>query len=171
MVTTIAGPLVFHKRFRCPGVVLFKRLAVIDEGLHRQAPGDLWRGADMIAVKMCDEQIVEPAHLRRPCRGDDALRITIVLPGEAGIDQQRLPGRRHDESGLPAFDIDEVDVQGRPRLDGGLPTGTCWPRLPGRRDWCGLGAGRWRARRGEHQYRNRRQQRLHGRHHTESWSP
>ena len=64
----------------------------------------------MIGVKMAEDEVVdllEPGLLGR--RGD-SLGVAIAdFP--AGIVQQRLAGRRHDQRGGAAFDVDPVDVE------------------------------------------------------------
>ena len=78
--------------------------------------------ADMITVVVRDQQIVDALDSRIVRRREDALRIARVRgiarhraepagSREAGVDEHRLPGRRDDERGLPALDIDEVDLK------------------------------------------------------------
>ena len=70
----------------------------------------------MIAVPVRGDQMVD---LREPCvfdGGHDALGISDGGgAGISGIDEQRFAGRRHEERGVSALHVDDIDVQ---RLDG-----------------------------------------------------
>ena len=99
------------KRFVRPGVVLHERLAVVDESSNRQALRDFRRRRRVIAVKVRDQQVVEPVDAGG--RAAAMMRFGSRLSGAiSSVNEQRLPGRRHDQRGLPAFDVDEVDVEG-----------------------------------------------------------
>ena len=41
-----------------------------------------------------------------------------AAPGAAvaGVDEERLSGRRDEERRVSAFDVDEIDIESRPRL-------------------------------------------------------
>ena len=112
--------------------------AVVDEGADRQQLRQLGHAADVIAVKVRDEQVVDPRYAGEPCDLEDALRIArlggVAGPGveragarETRVDEQRLPGGGDDEGGLPTLHVDEVDVE-RPcggRLSGGHQRSDC----------------------------------------------
>jgi len=72
----------------------------------------------MIVVKVCDQQVIDAINTGFVCRGEDARGIAAAAPTVSGIDQQRLPGRRDDEGGSSALDIDEEDLE-RPRAERG----------------------------------------------------
>jgi hypothetical protein len=103
-----------------------QRPIVIDERSDRQQVRELAHAAVVIRVEVRDEQDVDSRHARRPRSGQDAVHVApprgLARHGRArsgrapppGVDQQRFTARRHDERGLAAFDVDEVDVE-RPR--------------------------------------------------------
>ncbi len=86
---------------------------MIDEMLDRDELGELGYAAEMIAVPMGDDEMVD-------------LRQTGVLDGRhdapgvpdrrvrrhiAGIDEERFARWRHQERGVAALDVDHVDVE------------------------------------------------------------
>ena len=94
----------------------FDRLSVVDEHFDGQAPGHFGHAAEMVTVEVRNEQIVQLADTRVAGGSHDAIRIAVGKPGVAGVDEHRLPGRRHDQRRLAAFDVDEVDVERSRRL-------------------------------------------------------
>ncbi len=98
------------------------RRSVVDERANRKAPLELGHAAVVILVQVRDEEVVDALHAGIAHGGDDAVGIARVEPRITGVDEQRLPGRRDDERGLPAFDVDEVDVE-RFRRGGGERAG------------------------------------------------
>ena len=76
---------------------------------------ELLQPADVIDVVVREHQIVD---LLQPGVGDDRHDpIGVAVAGIPGVDQQRLPRRRHEQRRLPAFGVDDVDVE---RLGAGL---------------------------------------------------
>ena len=59
----------------------------------------------MIAMVMRDDQVIDATHAG-DLRGQLDDSIGVADAGVAGIDQQRLPGRRDDQRGGAPFDID-----------------------------------------------------------------
>ena len=102
--------LVGGKRRRCERRRL-DGLAVVDKRLHRQAPDHFGHAAEMVAVEMRNQQVVQLADARVAGGRQDAIRIAVGEPGVPGVDEHRLSGGRDDQRGLPALDVDEVDVQ------------------------------------------------------------
>ena len=100
--------------------------AVIDERADRHERGELGRPAVMVRVEMRDQKKVDPLQRGIANGSRDAVRVArltrvtglrlecALVSGKSGIDEQRLTRGRHDERRLPAFDVDEVDVE-RPR--------------------------------------------------------
>ena len=97
--------------------------AVIDEGADREQLRQLGHAADVVAVEVGDEQVVDPRHTGELRDLEDALWIARpggvaglgIKPAGArkpGVDEQRLPGGRNEQRGLAPFDVDEVDVEG-----------------------------------------------------------
>jgi hypothetical protein len=85
---------------------------MIDERADRDSLGQLDQVPDVIDVVMGRDQIVDLLHAGIRDRRQDA--IEIPLPGEAGVDDGRLAGRSHVESGFAPFDINHPDFE-RPR--------------------------------------------------------
>ena len=90
----------------------FAVFAVVDEGAYRNAGGELWSAADMIVVIVGDEDEVNFFDASIVSSGYDASSVAIVVVGPAGVDEQGLSGGHDEESGLAAFDVDEIDLQG-----------------------------------------------------------
>jgi len=84
---------------------------MIDEGPHLHLRRQLRCAANVIAMVVGDQRVVDLLHARGFCRRSDAIRVAPTEPRKAGIDEERLARRRHDERRLPAFDVDEVDLQ------------------------------------------------------------
>ena len=79
----------------------------------------------MVAVVVRDDDVVQLIllKLRRADHGHDALEIAVVVAARAGIEQQRLAGRRDEQHGFSAFGVHIVDIQRRLRwaLNGNHP--------------------------------------------------
>jgi len=109
-------------------VSILSHAAVVDERLNRNELGQLGNAANVVRVKVGDEQIVDA---RRPSLlrdREDALRIArlgrITRPrgetssaGKPGVDQHRVTIGRDDERGLATLDVDKVNVERLPHLD------------------------------------------------------
>ena len=107
---------------RNPFFRLRSRGVVIDEGTNRDQLRQFRHGAVVVSVKVRQEEIVDL--LDAGClRGrENAIRIACfrriagnrrerTSAGKSGVDQQRFAGRRYHQCGLPAFDVDEIDVE------------------------------------------------------------
>ncbi len=92
-------------------VVARRDRVVIDERMNRQAGGELGNAAGVVAMKMRDQQIVDVRNAGSFGRSGNPVRVPSAVCREAGVDEQRLPGRGLDQGGLTAFDVDEIDVQ------------------------------------------------------------
>ena len=90
----------------------FAIFAVVDEGAYRNDGGELWSAADMIVVIVGDEDEVNFFDASVVSGGDDASSVAIVVVGPAGVDEKGLSVGRDEESGLAAFDVDEINLQG-----------------------------------------------------------
>ena len=96
---------------------------MIDERADRHQLRELDDAAVVIGVEVRHEQIVDARQRRlaraaatmrcasRACRGSPGLESNVPAPAKPGVDEQRLAGGRDDERGLPALDVDEVDVE------------------------------------------------------------
>src|SRR6202142_3523325 len=95
------------------------RRAVIDVMHDRDLLGEFEIAADVIAVVVGDQQVVELLDACRLRHLDDAVRIAGAVV--AGIDQYGLPARGDEQRGLAALGVYVVDVQRlRRRLCRGL---------------------------------------------------
>jgi hypothetical protein len=85
--------------------------AMVDEIADLDTRGELRHAAKVIAVPMSRDQVVD---LGEPCvldGGHDALRIPDGgCTGISRIDEHGLAGRRHEQRGVSALYIDDVDV-------------------------------------------------------------
>ena len=71
----------------------------------------LRNAADVVAMMMRDQDIVNSFETGSMGGGDDAVRIPSIKSGPASIDQQGLSRGTHDQSRLSAFNIDGIDSQ------------------------------------------------------------
>jgi hypothetical protein len=86
--------------------------AVIDELSNRNLRGKFSQAAEMIAVPVGRNQMIDLASSRVLDRLEDAAGVARRrCPGIPGINEQRLMGRRDEQRGVATFDIDDVDVQ------------------------------------------------------------
>ena len=97
---------------------LVGELTWIVHAADRHFVGERGDAADVIAVVVTDDHVVDAIDPGLLHRGHDAIRITSGrIRQVAGIDQQRLPGAenpvggRHDQDRLSALGVDEVDLQ------------------------------------------------------------
>jgi len=65
----------------------------------------------VIAVEVRDQQVVDLRQAGIMNRRRDPFRIPSLGARPATVDEQRLPGRRDDQRRLPAFDVNEVDLE------------------------------------------------------------
>ena len=91
--------------------------AVIPEMANRKTPRELRGVADVIAVVVRHDDVVELL-LDRHLLDDvgDAIGVAVVVAAGPGVEQQRLARRCHEERRLSALGVDEIDVERRRRL-------------------------------------------------------
>ena len=108
---------------------------MVDEVPDRDLLGEFHHAAEMIAVPMGGDEMVDPGQAGIPCGGHDAPGIPLrrIRRDIPGIDEHGFAGRRHVQRGVAAFDVDHIDVQRGPRLR----HGTIGPRLDGQRHQTG----------------------------------
>jgi hypothetical protein len=85
---------------------------VIDEVSDRDSRRKLRHRAEVIAVIVRGDQVIDSRELRVRGRGHDPRGVTRGgRAAVARVDQQRLAGRRDEQGGVAPFDIHHVDVQ------------------------------------------------------------
>ena len=91
---------------------------VVDEFPDRNAIGEFRHAAEMIAVPVRGDEMIDLGQAGIPRRGHDALGIALgrIRSDIAGIDEHGFAGRRHVQRGVAAFDVDHIDVERRARL-------------------------------------------------------
>ncbi len=67
---------------------------MIDKRFDRKFCRQISQTANMVAVIMRSHEIIDLRKPRLFCDADDA--VSIAATGPTGIDQKRLPGRRHE---------------------------------------------------------------------------
>ena len=107
-----------RRHHRVGALARFGRRAVGDHVADLHARNQLLHAADVIRVVVRDDEIVDGPDAGLLHRGRNPLRIAQVVCRPAGVDQHRLPGRRDDERGLTAFDVNEIQAQRLRRTDG-----------------------------------------------------
>ena len=65
----------------------------------------------MIAMPMANHNMIDFRQARLLRGGEDALGVAVAIAGIAGVEQQRFSGRRDEQRGRAAFDIDLGDFQ------------------------------------------------------------
>jgi len=95
-------------RDRIGGFAVF---AMIDESTDRYAGRKLRSAANVIIVKVGNQDEIDFADASIVCGGDDAIGVTIVITGPSGVDEQRMFVGSDKEGGLAAFDVDEINLQ------------------------------------------------------------
>lgn len=85
---------------------------MINEPADRNAAGDLRHRAKVIGVVVGGNQMVDLRETGILDRGHDAIRIAHRRWSPvAGVDEQRLPGRRDEQRGVSTFHVDHVNVE------------------------------------------------------------
>src|SRR5262249_28378148 len=79
---------------------------VIDEDHLRKRS----QSADMIGVEVANDQVVDFLQAGLLGRGVDSFGVAIA-DRPSRVDEQRLSGRRHDQSGRAAFDVDPIYIE------------------------------------------------------------
>ena len=90
---------------------VFQIGSVIEECANLDSVDQRGNSADVIAVIVGDQDIIELLAGRLDGCGDDAVGIATFVAWPTGIDQQRFARWAHDQSRLPALDVDEVNLQ------------------------------------------------------------
>ena len=67
--------------------------------------------ADVIGVVVRDHEIVDAREAGLSNNGRNTVGVAAVEAHVAGVHQQRFAGGRHDQRGLTAFDVDDMDVE------------------------------------------------------------
>ena len=96
---------------------------MVDELPDRNARSELGHAAEVIAVPVGGDQVIDAAEAGILDRGHDPVRIPRRRrPAVAGVDQHRLSGRRDEQGGVAALDVDDIDLEilGGARLRRGM---------------------------------------------------
>ena len=93
------------------GVVRFAVRAVIDEGSDGNAIDELGNASGVIVVIVGEEDVVDALEARTFGGGDNAIGVAAAVAGPTSVDKQGFAFRRDEQSGLAAFDVDEVDAE------------------------------------------------------------
>ena len=78
-------------------VIMLAVEPVIEERANRNSCGKLRNATRMIGMIMRDEDIIDLVQAGSFRRCDDAIRVETVATRPARVDEQRLPGRCHEE--------------------------------------------------------------------------
>ena len=100
------------------GVFRVGIFAVVNERADRNAGRELRDAADVIAVVVRNQNVVDLGETGVFRGSDDAIRVTAVEAIPSGVNQQRFSGRRDEQSGLSALDVDKLNEQRFCRLRG-----------------------------------------------------
>ena len=103
----LIGGVVDARHFR-----VFQIWPMIDERAHFDSIHQLRHSADMIAVIVSDQNIIELLDAGLVGGRQDAIGVAAFVSRPAGIDQQRLPRWADNQRRLPALDVDEINLQG-----------------------------------------------------------
>jgi hypothetical protein len=83
---------------------------VINEGANGKALRKLRCAANVVHMKMSDEDVIDPAKASCFSGRDDTPGVTPREPWPASVDQHGLPRWGHKQRGLTALYINEVDL-------------------------------------------------------------
>ena len=89
---------------------VFEIGTVVEECAHLDSVDQLRDAAYVIAVIVGNQDIIQLLDAGLMRGGDDAVGIATFVAWPTGIDQQRLARWAHDQSRLPALDVDEVNL-------------------------------------------------------------
>ena len=95
---------------------------VIDEGSDLDPIDQPGNPTDVVTVIVRDQDIVDLLQASLMRRGKNTIGVAAFIPRPACVDQQRLARRAHDERGLSAFYVDEVNLHGLGGGSGGPKT-------------------------------------------------
>ena len=95
-----------------PALIGLDARTVVHEMNDRDALGQLGHAADVVEMIVSDHQVVDSFHASRLRGRRDAVCIPAAETGPTGIDKQRLAAGRDHQGSLPAFYVDEVNVEG-----------------------------------------------------------
>ena len=86
---------------------------MVDVVADRDLGGELGHAAEMIAVPVGCDQVVDLGQAGVLDRRHDAGGVALGrLGGDvAGVHQHGLARGRHEEGGVPALDVDDIDVE------------------------------------------------------------
>ena len=90
---------------------IFLVRTVIDEGPDLDTVRELRDTANVVAVIVRDEHVVQLFEPGLMCRRDNAICIAAFVAWPAGIDEKRLSGWAHDERGLATFYVNEINLK------------------------------------------------------------
>jgi hypothetical protein len=86
-------------------------------GPDRDLLRELGQRTEVVAVPMGRDVVIDPGDARVLDRVEDAARIASRGgPAVARVDENGLAGWRHEERGVAALDVDDIDVQGAASL-------------------------------------------------------
>ena len=84
---------------------------VVHKRTHLHSLHQLRNAANVIAMIVSDQDIIEPSNARLVSGSQDPIGIAPFISRPTCVDQQRLPARTHQQSRLPPLDIDEINLQ------------------------------------------------------------
>jgi hypothetical protein len=90
---------------------------MIYKGADLHAVGELRHSADVVAVVMRDQNVIELLETGSLGSGHDSLGVPAIEARPSGIDQQRLPGRTNYKRRLSSLNVDRVNLE---RLTGSI---------------------------------------------------
>src|SRR5579859_5901933 len=90
---------------------IFQVRAVIDESSDFDAIDQLRHAANVVAMVVRDEHVVDLCQTGLVSSGEDSISIAAFVARPAGINQQRLSRRTYYQRGLAALYVDEIDLK------------------------------------------------------------
>src|SRR5712691_3145714 len=86
--------------------------SMVDEFLDRNARGELGKSADMIAVEVSGDHVIDLRHPGIPDRGHDAIGVADRgITAVSRVVDDGFAGWRDPQLGIAAFHVDDVDVE------------------------------------------------------------
>ena len=106
-----------------PRLHLHRVGAMIDKMANGNAMREFRRVPDVVSVKVRDHHVIEDAHIRRLQHRHDAVRVArdawsvrlrgrhALIARKSRVHQHRLSRGRNEQRGLPAFRVQEINIQ------------------------------------------------------------
>ena len=85
---------------------------MVDKCADLDSVDQLRNPAHVVAMIVGNQDVVDLLEARLMSRGQDPVGVATFISRPACVDEQRLSGGTHDQCGLAALHVDEVNIEG-----------------------------------------------------------